>query len=500
MNLGELLFSLSPLLKAPKENAAQIAALLAKNSHLAEMEVARIYVSQKFAPVLLEQARSVDPRQRRQAATSAALVLGRSAAARVLRRLVKDADTLVRHAARASARRLGLEDVALPDTRFKPPRFRGPLSLGGWNITGWSFGLFRFFQNRGGGPRTHPQLPRTGKKKRPDISPALPSIPTPKALASFLGLTSIREIAKWQRPGEEKGSGYVAFEVPKRSGGTRRIHAPKAALKKAQRTILDLILALVPTHGACHGFVKGRSITTNAGPHEGKRLVLKVDLSDFFPTIHFRRVVGLFEMFGYSPEVATLLASLCTHRARLPDGHVVWPGVLPQGAPTSPAIANIICRRLDARLSQLANKVGAHYTRYADDLTFSFADPKDVHLGRFFWWVDQICQAEGFTENAKKRRILKQNTQQRVAGVVVNHGLHVPRTVRRNLRAMLHQATQSHHGASVTNAVSPSKEVKTPLQAIMGQAAYVNMVEPKRGQVFLAALRALKNSSNETPG
>src|SRR5205085_9895337 len=139
------------------------------------------------------------------------------------------------------------------------------------------------------------------------------------------------------------------FTVEKATGGERRIAAPRWPLRKLQRLILREILDKLPAHEAAHGFVRGRSVRSNAAPHEGARLVLKVDLKDFFPTIHYRRVKGLLTDIGYGDEVAGALAGLCTHRPVLPDGTVVWPGVLPQGAPTSPALANLVCRRLDAR-------------------------------------------------------------------------------------------------------------------------------------------------------
>lgn len=485
MNLGDLLSALRPLLDDPQGNAARIVALLEKNQGLAEMEVARLYVSRVFAPVLLAQARSEDPRERARAAKAIPLVLGRAAAAGVLRRIVKDPDVLARRAARAGVRRLGLDDVAAPDTRYKPPRFMRPLVPGGWNPTGWSFGLYGG-DDRGGwfGSSPRPRLDR--KRERKIAKPELPPLPTRAALAKFLGLGSAAEITRWLRPGEAKGSGYVAFEIPKATGGTRRIHAPRAALKKAQRRILDGILSLVPSHEACHGFVKERSIVTNAAPHEGARVVIKIDLADFFPTIHYRRVEGLFVSYGYPREVARLLAGICTHRARLPDGRVAWPGVLPQGAPTSPAIANLVCRRLDARLSKLAARAGAKYTRYADDLTFSFAEEPALRLGRFFWWVDQICQAEGFAENAKKRRVLRRSLQQRVTGVVVNQGLTVPREVRRRLRAMIHRCRKEGLDAVA------AAEGRPDLRAVLsGTAAYVKMVQPGVGEKLAGELREM---------
>lgn len=476
VKLGDLLLALRPLLDDPHGNAERIATLLEKNHDMAEMEVARLYVSGSFAPVIEAQAKSEDPRERALAARAASLVLSRTAAARVLRRLVKDPDTFARHAARAGVRRLGLDDVAPPDTHYKAPRWKRPLAPGGWNPSGWSFGLF-------GGHRYEPrgQLTRTGSRKID--KPQLPEIPTKSALLKLLGLKFPRDLLPFLRPGEAFGSGYVAFEIAKATGGKRRIHAPRAALKKLQRRILNEIVLRIPTHDACHGFVRGRSIVTNAAPHEGAHVVLKVDLADFFPTIHFRRIKGLFAYYGYPPEVAHLLAGICTHRARLPDGRVAWPGVLPQGAPTSPALANVVCRRLDARLAKLAAKVGARYTRYADDLTFSFAEEPTVRLGRLFWWIDQICQAEGFSENAKKRRVLRKKAQQRIAGVVVNDGLTVPREVRRKLRAMIHRCRKE--GIDAVELATGRSDLGA---AMAGTAAYVAMVQREAGTKLMRAV------------
>ncbi|MEZ4295031.1 MAG: reverse transcriptase family protein [Polyangiaceae bacterium] len=480
LNLGELLATLRPLLDNPHANAPRIVELLTKNQQLAEMEVARLYVSRAFASVLAAQVRSEDPRERTLAARAIPLVLGRSAAGSLLRRLVKDPDAVTRRAARAGVRLLGLEDVAAPDTRFKPPRFPRPLAPGGWNPTGWSFGLY-------GGPYPAASGTLHIRKRKPTKEKlALPDLSTPAALAKLLGVASPAALTRWLRPGEEAGSGYVAFEIPKATGGSRRIHAPRAELKRLQRRILTEFLSKIPAHEACHGFVKARSIVTNAAPHEGARVVVKIDLADFFPTIHYRRVAGLFVSYGAAREVAAILAGLCTHRPKLADGRVVWPGVLPQGAPTSPALANLVCRRLDARLTKLAARAGARYTRYADDLTFSFAAEPAVPLGRFFWWVDQICQAEGFTENAKKRRVLRKSTQQRITGVVVNQGLTVPREVRRRLRAMIHRCqTQG------IDAVA-GFQGRADLAAVMaGTAAYVKMVQPAAGEKLSGAVRAV---------
>ncbi|MEZ4408066.1 MAG: reverse transcriptase family protein [Polyangiales bacterium] len=243
-------------------------------------------------------------------------------------------------------------------------------------------------------------------------------------------------------------------------------------------------MSKLPTHDAAHGFVPGRSTITNAAPHQGAVLLVKTDLRDFFPTVHYRRVAGLFAQCGYGEEVASLLAALTTHRPRLANGRVVWPGALPQGAPTSPAIANLVCRRLDARLAGLAARVGATYTRYADDLTFSFRAEPSKGVGRFFWWVDQVCQQEGFVENVAKRRVLRPSNQQRVTGVVVNAGMTVPREARRAFRATL--ANCRRHG------IDAQARGREGFRAyLQGFAAYVKMVQPEHGAALVREVREL---------
>ncbi len=461
MNLGELILALKPLLAEPATHGAAIVELLDRHRSLAEFEVARFYVSHALAPVIETQARSLDPHERAIAARGIGTLLARVDAARLLRRMVKDADPVVRSRARASMRRLGLSDVALPDTRFAVPRTARPLVPGLWNPSGWCFGLFG---------RRDVRLVRTGK----GVKPSLPAIADVASLAALLGVGGEEELTRLLRSGEKAGSPYVAFAIPKASGGTRTIHAPCAPLRRVQRKILDEILVRIGAHDACHGFTRGRSIVTNAKPHLRATIVVRVDLQDFFPSIHFRRVEGLFRQHGYRPEVARMLAGLTTHRTELPDGRVVWPGVLPQGAPTSPAIANAICRRLDTRLSALAARAGARYTRYADDLSFSFAADPRVNLGRFLWWIDQICQSEGFNENPTKRRIYRRHAQQRVTGLVVNDKLTVPRAVRRRFRALL--ATCKREGLAAMVARQPNLRAE-----LAGFAAYVTMVQPDLG-------------------
>lgn len=446
----------------------------------AEFQVGRYYICRLLVPETEALLASIDPAERTTAIETLRTLFPRNVAARLLRRVVKDSDPKVRTQARRAVRGLALTDVAPPDIRYKVDK-ESP--IGGHNPTGWSFGIFANDTSK---------QRKAKKPSRPTALDAhgLPKLKDDAALAKLLGVTTA-DMTRFMRPGTEAGSGYVEFEVPKAKGGVRRIAAPRGPLRKVQRAILDQILAKVPVHEACHGFVAHRSTVTNARPHQGAAIVIKIDLKDFFPTVHYRRVRGLFEFLGYSEDVAATLAGLTTYRPKLPNGTVAWPGVLPQGAPTSPALANLACRRLDHRLSRLAAKFGASYTRYADDLTFSFRQQPDVRIGRFLWWVDGICQQEGFTERADKRRILRAKNQQRVTGIVVNRKVNIPRADRRRFRAILHNCTKQGIDSQARGA--NARDFKAYLH---GYAAYVHMVDPVLGKKYLDQVARLIGDGN----
>jgi hypothetical protein len=198
--------------------------------------------------------------------------------------------------------------------------------------------------------------------------------------------------------------------LSKRGGNIRLIEAPKARLKKLQRQILTEILERIPPHPCVHGFLKGRSIRTFAAPHVGRRVVLRMDLSDFFPTFAAARIQTLFRTMGYPEPVADLLGGICTNRAP----RDLWSGLpaearalysrphLPQGAPASPALANLCSYRLDCRLAGLAESAGARYTRYADDLAFSGGEEFEGRVERFSTHVAAILLEKGFTVNHRK--------------------------------------------------------------------------------------------------
>nr|BDT38211.1 reverse transcriptase family protein [Myxococcus sp. MH1] len=242
----------------------------------------------------------------------------------------------------------------------------------------------------------------------------------------------------------ERVAHYVTFSVPKRSGGTRLLHAPKRKLKAVQRRLLTLLVAKLPCSEHAHGFVSGRSIKTGAAPHVGRRVVLKLDVKDFFPSVTVGRVRGLLLALGYGYPVAATLAVLMTEAERQPvevEGTVfhvpVGPRSCVQGAPTSPGLCNAVVMRLDRRLAGLARRYGATYTRYADDLTFSGDDVGAMEKVRAL--AARYVRDEGFEVNAAKTRVQRRGGRQRVTGVTVNAGLGLSREERRKLRAMIHQ-------------------------------------------------------------
>jgi hypothetical protein len=270
----------------------------------------------------------------------------------------------------------------------------------------------------------------------------------------------------------------------KRNGTLRLIESPKARLKQVQRQILAHILNRIPPHRAAQGFVRGRSIRTFAAPHTGQRVVLRMDLADFFPSFRGARVQAMFRTIGYPERVADLLGGLCTNAAPTPDFEARqlygYPH-LPQGAPTSPALANACFYRVDCRLAGLAKAAGASYTRYADDLAFSGVGGFERAVERFATHVAVLLEEEGFTVNHRKTRIMRQGVRQRLAGLVTNERLNVPRADFDRLKATLTNCVR--HGEAGQN-----REGIADFRAhLQGRVAFVESVNASRG----ARLRAL---------
>ncbi|MBK7539293.1 MAG: RNA-directed DNA polymerase [Myxococcales bacterium] len=329
------------------------------------------------------------------------------------------------------------------------------------------------------------------EKKRRDN--ALPELKDVEALSQALGLSVAR--LRWLAYHREVDTGthYHRWRIPKRDGTPRLISAPKPQLKEAQRWITREITEHLPVHSAAHGFLVGRSIVSNARVHAGARVIVKMDIEGFYPTVTFPRVKGLLRKAGLGEQVATLLALLATESPReelVLEGKTVFvatgPRSLPQGAPTSPSITNALCLRLDCRLFGLARALGARYTRYADDLTFSFHGPAGEvdHVGTLLKAVTRIVAAEGFAIKPKKTRVMRSGARQRVTGLVVNAapGRPLARVSRQQLRELR---------AAIKNRELGRPGKGESLDQLRGMAAFVMMTDRERGRMLLDRINRL---------
>jgi RNA-directed DNA polymerase len=329
--------------------------------------------------------------------------------------------------------------------------------------------------------RTHRTANRGVRDLLPDLDQLsrfhLPHWKNEEELAEGLGL-SVSQLQHYSiHRFQDRVSHYITFRVPKQKGGERLIMAPKTRLKALQRKVLEQILNRLPAPTHAHGFVKGRSVKTGAQIHVGKKVVVKLDLADFFGSVTFQRVRGLFIALGYGYPVATTLAVLTTECERqrvsqqgrifhVPVGerHCV------QGAPTSPALCNQIARKMDNRLHGLAQKLGFSFTRYADDLTFSGDDSDQVKS--LLRLAQKIIVDEGFQLRQDKTRILRQGGHQQVTGVTVNQTLGLSRKTRRQLRAFLHR---------LQKADTPDPQ---ELAQARGKLAYLAMLNPTQAEAL----------------
>ncbi len=344
----------------------------------------------------------------------------------------------------------------------------------------------------GATPLCHLPKPAFRPHRRVQVGAAAAELRTPAALASWLGLT-LDQLLAWTRrfrPGAERRDDrlqhYHRRWRARRHGPPRLLEAPKARLKQVQRRLLHELLDAAAPHAAAHGFRAGRSVATHVMPHVGSACVLRLDLRDFFASIPHRRVRAVFRALGWPLDVAEHLAALTTCAtprhllASLAAFGVAGAALaerlrarhLPQGAPTSPALANLVAWRLDARLTGLARRFGARYTRYADDLTlsgdaaFARSAPKCAAL------VAEIVRDEGFAVAAEKTRILHRAQSQRIGGLVVNTHPAVPRRERERLEAILHHCV--HAGPA-----SQNRDGIADFQAhLRGRVAYVASVRP----------------------
>jgi retron-type reverse transcriptase len=264
---------------------------------------------------------------------------------------------------------------------------------------------------------------------------------------------------------------YNQFVIRKRNGGSRELAAPTPPLRAIQDWLNLFVVSQLPVHHAAHGFRRGRSILTNAEPHVGSRYVFKLDIKDFFGSVSRRQVFRAMRRLGYRREIADLLTTLLTLSDKLP-----------QGAPTSPAVANNAAYGLDVRIAGYTGRRDIAYTRYADDITLSGVQVADSRVRRT---VEKIMRDEGFAPNEAKRRYVRSDERQLVTGIVVNDKVDWPRDRRRWLRQQIHYLSrfgvESHLRArGITRA--------RYREFIYGHVYALNMVRPDEARSYLELL------------
>ena len=346
----------------------------------------------------------------------------------------------------------------------------------------------------------------------------VPGIATTGDLARWLDLSpaesewfaDARGLERLER--DERLRHYRYRWVPKRYGGFRLLEAPKPRTKALQRRILDEIVSRVPPHDAAHGFRRARSPITHAGHHVGKASVVRIDLQDFFLSISAARAAAVFRAAAYPEDVAWALALLCTNVSPSSRGAVVLdryaPGAeiaalrraemlartrhLPQGAPTSPALANLCAYGLDVRLAALATSLDLTYTRYADDLVFSGDATLARRAARLEALVAVIVHEEGFVVNHRKTRVMRAGVRQVVTGIVVNERLNPARDSFDRLKAILHNCVKR-------GPTSEDREKRPDFRAhLAGRVAHVASLSPMRGEKLARIFERIEWSSTNS--
>jgi RNA-directed DNA polymerase len=346
----------------------------------------------------------------------------------------------------------------------------------------------------------------------PPSSWKVPAIATPAELASFLEVDA--GMLDWlaDSQGRERTCRAEALRqyryrwVAKPSGSFRLIEAPKPRLKAIQRRLLDEILISIPAHDSAHGFRPGRSITTFAAPHVGQAIVLRMDLRDFFVSITSARAFAVYFTAGYPEHVARILSGLCTNTVPTQVLHQVdraasngagsmmpWHDRrplacphLPQGSPTSPALANLVAYRFDTRLAALSAASGANYTRYADDILFSGGVSFGRSIHRFSTQVAAIAIEEGFALQHRKTRIMRQGVRQCAAGVVINQKINMARDDYDQLKAILCNCVR--HGTTDQN----RSGVGDFRAHLAGKVAHAARLNPERGQKLMRLFEQIR--------
>ncbi len=302
---------------------------------------------------------------------------------------------------------------------------------------------------------------------------------------------------------------YKQFKIKKKSGGFRLITAPKnQSFMLLLRYVNEIFKAVYTPSDYAMGFTEGRSVVTNANIHKGHNYVFNIDLKDFFPSIHQTRVRNrlMLKPMLFTQPVANLLAGLCSMKTEKDDGNVRC--VLPQGAPTSPIVTNMICDNLDRRLAGLAKSFGVVYSRYADDITFSSMHNVYQVPGEFRKELKRIIEGQGFTMNDAKTRLQKLGSRQEVTGIIVSDKLNVPQKYVRDIRNILYIWRKYGYSTAFNKFFPKYKEAKGHLKkgnpdmvnVLDGKLMYLKMVKGEEDSVYMrlkAQFDSLCNTLND---
>lgn len=285
---------------------------------------------------------------------------------------------------------------------------------------------------------------------------------------------------------------YTSFEIKKKSGGVRKIDAPRRGLKNILYYLNQVFQSIYTPSSAAMGFVVGKSVVDNAQCHIGKNYVFNIDLKDFFPSITQPRVWKRLQLkpLNISQPIANIIAGLCCMKKKEQDGTVSY--ILPQGAPTSPIITNMICDKLDRRLKGLAARFNLTYTRYADDITFSSNHYVYAEAGDFRKELERIIADQGFSINENKTRLQKKGSRQEVTGLIVNEKTNVTSKYVREIRSILYiwekygyMVAESNFRPYYKQEKGHVKKGNPSLECVLaGKLQYLKMVKGESNTVY----------------
>ncbi|ANH61728.1 reverse transcriptase domain-containing protein [Dokdonia donghaensis] len=291
-----------------------------------------------------------------------------------------------------------------------------------------------------------------------------------------------------------KDDRYVVFEIPKKNGKTRKIKSPDKLIKRAQ-SLINLLLQIIfenHSHYSTNGFLLGKDIRRNAVPHINKNYLLNIDIKNYFPSINFRRVKVVLELAPFNlrnerETIGFLIANLCTHG-----------NSLPQGAPTSPILSNIVTQNLDRKLSKFSNENRIKYTRYADDLSFS--SNWNIFKPTFIKEIEKIVNSENFSLNSKKTRVRSFMQRQEVTGLIVNTKLNVKREYLQKVRAMLNNWEKGGLYFATSRFKAHQTKSKKNLdfkEVLLGHLSFLKLIKGEDNQLIKRLLEKYNNLYNQ---